>query len=65
MGFAQLPLDDYRAASPAFGEDVYAVLDVRRSLESRQGTGAPSFENVAGELARWRAELGTADNVDQ
>ena len=57
VGFAQLPLADYRAASEAFGEDVFAVLDVRRSLESRQGIGAPSFANVAGRLAEWRNTL--------
>ncbi len=57
VGFAELSMDDYRAASPAFADDVYAVLDVRRSLESRKGIGAPSFENVAGQLARWRGEL--------
>ena len=60
VGFAQLTLADYHAASPAFGDDVYAVLDVRRSLETRTGIGAPSFENVAGQLARWREELGAA-----
>ena len=38
-GFAELSMDDYRAASAAFGEDVYAVLDVRRSLESRRAPG--------------------------
>ena len=54
VGFAQLPMEDYRAASEAFGEDVYAVLDVRRSLESRRGIGAPSFANVAGRLAEWQ-----------
>ena len=58
VGFAELSMDDYRTASPAFAEDVYAVLDVRRSLESRRGIGAPSFENVRGQLARWRGELG-------
>ncbi len=57
VGFAQLPLADYRAASEAFGEDVFAVLDVRRSLESRRGIGAPSFANVAGRLAEWQRVL--------
>jgi argininosuccinate lyase len=57
QGFAQLTLDDYRAASPAFDADVYAVLDVRRSLASRQAFGAPSFEHVADQLKRWRTQL--------
>ena len=55
--FAALSLEDYRAASPAFAEDVYDVLDVRRSLESRRAVGGPSPENVAGRLAAWRESL--------
>ena len=57
VGFAELSMDDYRAASPAFGEDVYAKLDVRRSLESRRGPGMPSPDNVAERLAHWRSVL--------
>ena len=56
-GFAELSMDDYRAASPAFADDAYAVLDVRRSLESRQTPGAPSFANVAARLAEWQSIL--------
>ena len=56
-GFAQLALEDYRALSPAFGEDVFAVLDVRRSLESRRTVGAPSFSNVAAQLKEWQETL--------
>ena len=55
--FAQLSLEDYQAASPAFAADVYDVLHVRRSLESRQAPGAPSPGNVLGRLARWRERL--------
>ena len=57
VGFARLPLEDYRAASEAFGDDVYAVLDVRRSLESRRAIGAPSFANVAERIAEWQRVL--------
>ena len=53
----ELTLEDYRGLSGAFGEDVHAILDVRRSMESRQAIGAPSPANVAGQLARWRAGL--------
>ena len=56
-GFAQLALEDYRAASEAFGEDVYAVLDVRRSLTNRRAPGAPSFDNVRARLAHWQHAL--------
>ena len=62
-GFAELSMDDYRAASAAFGEDVYAVLDVRRSLESRKGIGAPSFDNVRARIEHWRNTLQNPEPV--
>ncbi len=57
VGLPQLSLDDYRAASSAFSEDVFAVLDVRRSLESRRNPGGPSPANVATQIARWQESL--------
>ncbi len=62
VGFPALSLDDYRQANPAFGEDVYAVLDVRCSLESRRGVGAPSFSNVAARLKEWQEVLHAPEN---
>ena len=56
-GFAQLSLDDYRAAHPVFTEEVYSLLDVRRSLESRRTVGAPSFSQVAAQLKAWQEKL--------
>ncbi len=56
-GFAQLSLEDYRSAHPAFANDVYALLDARRSLESRTSVGAPSFINVAAQLKAWQEKL--------
>ena len=58
VGLPQLSLDDYRTASPAFGNDVFAVLDVRRSLESRRNPGGPSPTNVFAQITRWQAALG-------
>lgn len=62
VAFPALSLDDYRAASPAFAEDVFAVLDVRRSLEGRRGVGAPSFSNVAAQLKKWQEILDAPEN---
>ena len=56
-GFADLSLETYRAASPVFDDDVYALLDVRRSLASRTTVGSPSFKNVAGRLQAWQKSL--------
>jgi argininosuccinate lyase len=43
--------------SPLFGEDLAAIFDVRRSLEKRRTIGAPSPENIAGQIKRWRTTL--------
>ena len=51
----QLTLADYQAISPAFAEDVFALLDVEKSMAARRAIGAPAPENVAAQLARWQA----------
>ncbi len=57
-GFPELSLTEYQQFSDAFTEDVYDVLVIRRALESRRSTGAPSPENVKRELDRWESILG-------
>jgi argininosuccinate lyase len=43
--------------SKLFGDDVLKVFDVRGSLAKRTATGAPSPENVAAQIARWKSLL--------
>jgi len=43
--------------SKLFEPDVLKVFDVRGSLASRTATGAPSPENVAAQIARWKSLL--------
>ncbi len=57
VGLSDLSLEDYRALSPAFEDDLYGILNVQRSLEARTNPGAPSPANVAAQLARWKAAL--------
>ncbi|MEI8234515.1 MAG: argininosuccinate lyase [Verrucomicrobiota bacterium] len=57
-GLSDLTLDDYKTLSPAFDADVFAILNVQRSLEARTNPGAPCPANVHAQLARWRAALG-------
>ena len=52
-----LTLADYQALSPAFEADVFAVLTVEKSMAARQAVGAPSPQNVATQLARWKGLL--------
>lgn len=59
LGLADLSLDDYQTLSPAFEADVFGILSVQRSLESRTNPGAPSPANVRAQLDRWKAALGS------
>jgi argininosuccinate lyase len=43
--------------SPLFHDDVLKVFDVRASLAQRTAVGAPSPENVATQIARWKSLL--------
>jgi argininosuccinate lyase len=57
----ELALEDYRAASSAFGGDLYEWLDVARAVNRRDLAGGPAQKRVASEIARVRAELGQSD----
>ncbi len=56
-GFADLSLEEFQGFSPAFEADLFDCLNVQAALCARQGIGAPSPDNVAAQLTRWRAEL--------
>jgi argininosuccinate lyase len=43
--------------SKLFEDDVLTVFDVRASLAKRTATGAPSPENVAAQITRWKSLL--------
>jgi argininosuccinate lyase len=43
--------------SKLYEDDVLKVFDVRGSLAKRTATGAPSPENVAAQVARWKSLL--------
>ena len=53
----RLPLAELKTFSPLFDVDVADVFDVRSSLAARRATGAPSPENVARQIERWRKLL--------
>jgi argininosuccinate lyase len=53
----QLTLADYQSISPAFASDVFDMLRLEKSMAARRAIGAPSPENVAAQLARWKAVL--------
>ena len=50
----QIPIAELKKVSPLFEIDVANVFEVRRSLEARRAVGAPSPENIAAQIKRWR-----------
>ncbi|MEO7317795.1 MAG: argininosuccinate lyase [Chthoniobacteraceae bacterium] len=51
----QLSLADYQALSPAFDANLFDCFDLKRAMSARTAIGAPSPENIAAQLARWRS----------
>jgi len=57
LTLSNLSLLEMREISRLFENDVLKVFDVRGSLAKRTAIGAPSPENVAAQIARWRSLL--------
>ena len=53
-GLRDLSVDEYRAISPHFGDDVHDVLDFRRAIEQRDVAGGTATVSVRGQIARAR-----------
>lgn len=57
VAFADIPLAKYQEFSPAFDADLFACLNLETALAARKGIGAPSPQNVAAQIARWKGAL--------
>jgi argininosuccinate lyase len=55
--FADLKLEEYQRFSPAFQADLFDCLNLDTALRARKAVGAPSPENVAAQITRWRGAL--------
>ncbi len=53
----QIGVAEMKKFSPHFGEDVAKIFDVRDSLAQRGAIGAPSPENIAAQIKRWKELL--------
>ncbi len=58
VALGQMSLDEYRAIHPAFGEDVHAVFDFRRSVEMRRARGGTAPDAVRAQIRLARSRLG-------
>jgi argininosuccinate lyase len=57
LGLAALPVEVFRAAHPAFGDDVIQVFDFDRSVAARRVTGATGPEAVQAQIVQAHACL--------
>lgn len=55
VSLRELELGEYQAIHPAFGEDVYAVFDFRRSVEMRNVEGGTATAAVRAQIEHARA----------
>ncbi len=53
-----LSLEEFRAASPVFGEDIYEAISLKTCVEKRTTAGAPGPEAMKKAIAACRARLG-------
>ncbi|WP_348966937.1 argininosuccinate lyase [Paraburkholderia tropica] len=53
----QLPLAAMQEVDPRVNDDVYGVLGVENSVQSRRSLGGTSPERVRDEIARWRSKV--------
>jgi argininosuccinate lyase len=58
-----VPLADMQAVHPGITGDVYGVLAVERSVESRTSHGGTAPENVRAQVTRWQALLGDGSRL--
>lgn len=56
-GFPDLSLAEFQEHSPAFGPDVFRVLDLKTALRARQAIGAPSPTQVGRQITKWQKKL--------
>ncbi len=57
VGLRDLPLDEYKKISPAFGPDLFGTLDYEASVEARDVTGGTSRSAVLSQIAEAEARM--------
>ncbi len=53
-----LTLEQFRAISPEYGEDVHSVFNLDRAFALRTNPGSPNPDNTARRIAYWKSLLG-------
>ncbi|PYK12867.1 MAG: hypothetical protein DME64_15310 [Verrucomicrobia bacterium] len=53
----QIGVAEMKEFSPHFDDDVAKIFDIRGSLAQRRAVGAPSPQNIAAQIKRWKRLL--------
>ncbi len=61
----ELPLSDYQAICPAFGEDIYEAISMKTCVEKRNTIGAPGVQAMKEVIANYREYLDTPNLCDE
>jgi len=65
ISLRELPLEEYRGIHPAFGEDLYGVLDFREAVKRRDSIGGTATPRVKEQIQRARELLRKEDGDGQ
>jgi argininosuccinate lyase len=57
VSLRELPLEEYRRRSKAFGKDLYPILDPRASLKMKKSSGSTSPKEVEKAIRVWEKRL--------
>jgi argininosuccinate lyase len=61
MPLHRVPLEDMQKVEPRITDDVFKVLSVDRSVQSRTSYGGTAPKNVRVQAKRWLKRLGTSE----
>jgi argininosuccinate lyase len=64
VGLEALTLTDMRAVEPRISDEVFSVLGVDKSVESRASYGGTAPKNVREQAQKWLDRLGPDGNTD-
>jgi len=53
----QLKIEELQSVEPRFAPDAVKLFDVKKALDTRELTGAPSYAAVKRQLSRWKKAL--------
>lgn len=57
ISLSKIPIEQYKKFSKLFGKDIYTVIDIKKSVESKKTIGSTSTESVKKQIASAKRRL--------